>query len=132
MGRRFLLLVLASAVGVALGRNSTIDPAGTCLWYGKCGDNPDFTGGTHILNCYDTSKGYPATVEDVKNLEEVCPHFVEDFGPHDPENNPWNLCCDYTQINDIVVNFALPESILERCPHCMNNFRKNFCDLTCR
>lgn len=128
-----IFLFLSLACSVALARNSTLDPNGTCIWYGKCGDNPDFPpGGTHALNCVDNSKGYPAAESEVRDLEKVCPHFVEDFGEWDETNNPWMLCCDYTQIADIVTNFALPESILERCPHCMNNFRKNFCDLTCR
>ena len=29
-------------------------------------------------------------------------------------------------------NFNLPEAVLARCPTCLANFRKNFCDLTCR
>ncbi len=28
--------------------------------------------------------------------------------------------------------FVYPESMLGRCPSCLYNFKKNFCDLTCR
>ena len=36
------------------------------------------------------------------------------------------------QIADMEENFNLPEAVLARCPTCLANFRKNFCDLTCR
>jgi hypothetical protein len=36
------------------------------------------------------------------------------------------------QIDDMAKNFKLPEAILGRCPTCLANFRRNFCDLTCR
>ena len=36
------------------------------------------------------------------------------------------------QIGDMEENFNLPEAVLARCPTCLANFRKNFCDMTCR
>ena len=62
-------------------------------------------------------------------LKYYCPHFVEDFGPDEDE---WLVCCNSDQVNDIKANFDLPIELLGRCPACLYNFRKNFCDLTCR
>ena len=36
------------------------------------------------------------------------------------------------QIGDMEENFKVPDAMLARCPTCLANFRKNFCDMTCR
>ena len=36
------------------------------------------------------------------------------------------------QLQDLKNNFKLAGALLGRCPTCMSNFRKNFCDMTCR
>ena len=38
----------------------------------------------------------------------------------------------FSQIEDMQTQFVYPESMLGRCPSCLYNFKKNFCDLTCR
>ena len=107
------------------------DPSGHCIWYGECGNNKFLQEDTlHIWNCFYDGKGKKLqTASYYDKLLSACPHFVDDFGP-DPSQ--WELCCNEDQIDALYDNFVLPESILARCPTCLNNFKKQFCDLTCR
>ncbi len=105
------------------------DPAGHCVWYGECG-NPDADDTFHILNCPYDGPGKPlGNAEYLDKLAYSCPHFYNDLGP-DP--NQWPLCCEINQVDALYENFVLPESLLVRCPTCLDNFKKQFCDLTCR
>jgi Niemann-Pick C1 protein len=105
------------------------DPEGHCIWYGRCGPNPNLDNDALWLNCLYEGEAKPATSEDISRLLQECPHFAEDFPPAE---QGWVTCCSSDQITDIAVNFDIPEGILNRCPSCLANFRKNFCDLTCR
>ena len=55
---------------------------------------------------------------------------MEEVG--DQENGVLSVCCSSEQIQDMTSNFVMTEALLSRCPTCLNNFKKNFCDLTCR
>ena len=92
-----------------------------CVWYGKCGRDPKFGDDRHVLNCVYDGPAKEASKNDLETLREICPHLAE-FS---------SLCCSSQQIRDMAENFALPSAVLERCPTCLANFRKNFCDLTC-
>ncbi|TRY76439.1 hypothetical protein TCAL_00054 [Tigriopus californicus] len=97
-----------------------------CVWYGKCGRDPDFGDDRHALNCYNPGPAPSTSLSDLTLLYEVCPHFATEFAEGDV-----NFCCDRQQILDMQDNFNLPGAILARCPTCLANFKRNFCDLTC-
>ena len=118
------LILLLIFCGIA---NSAKNAEGQCIWFGKCGKDPKFNDNRHILNCLYRGAPKIAKTQDVQKLKAICPHLIEEFG-----ENELNLCCDSEQIEDLVENMALPSAVLERCPTCLANFRKNFCDLTCR
>ena len=106
------------------------DGEGHCIWYDACGWDPDYAGNDpskiHFLNCHYTGPAKPATEEMREILAETCPHLYEGGQPQD-------LCCSKRQLNDLKTNFVTPQLIIEpECPTCYYNFKKNFCDLTCR
>ena len=103
---------------------------GHCIWYDACGWDPDYVGNdpslVHYLNCHYTGPAKPATGEMLEILAEACPHLYEGGAPQ-------NLCCSKRQLMDLKTNFVTPQQIIEPvCPTCYYNFKKNFCDLTCR
>ena len=96
-----------------------------CVWYGKCGQDPAWgQDGRHILNCLYRGPPKPATPLQLQQVAEACPHLSRDA-------DAAGLCCDSAQLDDLIQNFQLPSAVLARCPTCMDNFRKTFCDLTC-
>merc|ERR1719264_1271763 len=119
----FFVVILAAAA------NATSGDAHHCVWYGRCGRDPKFGDERHILNCLYEGPPKRAPAADVDKMRGVCPHLVEEFA--DADGN-LDLCCDSEQIGDMEENFNLPEAVLARCPTCLANFRKNFCDMTCR
>lgn len=102
-----------------------------CIWWDTSPFiNPNFPQEQRFLPYYDDNPARRLEPgETLDKLLSACPHFATDLGP--PEDG-WNVCCSPRQIEDVVINFVLPESVLDRCPACLDNFRKNFCDLTCR
>lgn len=100
---------------------SSVSGEGKCVWYGKCGPDPEFGDDRHILNCAYDGPAQAAGPEALELLSSVCPH-LSSFS---------SLCCDLEQLRDMETSLTLPSAILARCPTCMANFRKNFCDLTC-
>eukprot|EP00095_Tigriopus_kingsejongensis_P012689 maker-scaffold22_size673200-snap-gene-4.23 protein:Tk12689 transcript:maker-scaffold22_size673200-snap-gene-4.23-mRNA-1 annotation:"niemann-pick c1 protein isoform x3" len=105
-----LFYVLARALPVALG--------GQCLWYDECGIDP---GTGKNLNCqYDgLPKPLPADIRVV--LDEHCPYY----------ENTELFCCSPTQVQNMVNGFGVIASLLGRCPSCLHNFKKAFCDMSC-
>ena len=106
------------------------DDEGHCVWYDACGWDPDYAGNDpskiHYLNCHYTGPAKPATEEMLELLAETCPHLYEG-------GQPQALCCSKRQLMDLKTNFVTPQQIIEPiCPTCYYNFKKNFCDLTCR
>ncbi len=133
-----VLLLLASSaaasIGVGVGGSGGGDGGGGggghCVWYGVCGEDPDEEAAHRKLNCKYDGRAKVASDEDAETLAEACPHLAEELS--DPADGSVRLCCDSRQLGDLKRAFALPESLLGRCPACLANFRKNFCDLTCR
>ena len=126
-----LWLALASA---ATAFSPTPAPSsrggGHCVWYGVCGEDPDVDMDHRKLNCLYSGPAKRAPDLDASLLAEACPHLARELA--DPVDGSVSLCCDTTQLQDLKRAFALPESLLGRCPACLANFRKNFCDMTCR
>ena len=101
---------------------------GMCLWYGNCGPNP-ISPTNECLNCYAGKSGKPPKplldADSKTQLFEACPHFREEYG-EDPK-----VCCTPRQIKDMNKKFGIARQLLNSCPTCFLNFRKNFCASTC-
>jgi len=101
---------------------------GQCVWYDKCGTDPDYpaSDSKHTLNCAYDGPPKAAISEQVEILRDICPHLIPQDG-----SNP-DLCCSLSQLRDIKENFALTNGLMgQTCPTCYYNFRKTFCDVTC-
>ena len=120
--RWMIIAVLFSFLAYAQGDE------GMCLWYGNCGPNP-MSQTNECLNCYAGKSGKPPkTLLDADSktqLFEACPHFREEYG-EDPK-----VCCTPRQIKDMNKKFGIARQLLNSCPTCFLNFRKNFCASTC-
>ena len=93
-----------------------------CVWYDKCGDDPDYGDGLHGLNC--VYNGPPIKINDSEVrilLQEACPHLVD-------QNE---FCCSKGQIQTFIEQNELPTKVLGRCPTCLYNFKRVFCDMMC-
>ncbi|GIY70533.1 NPC intracellular cholesterol transporter 1 [Caerostris darwini] len=92
---------------------------GHCLMHGFCGEN-DFGDATCSYN------GTAKLLEDEEALEtlrEICPEIMH-------ETNI--LCCSPEQITQLQKNLEIAATLgLARCPSCLSNFRKNFCQFAC-
>jgi len=118
-----LLLLWLAAAGVSVSAVAA-DGSGHCVLYDVCGQDPSAKDQPHrLLNCLYDGPAKKASEEDKQLLSDVCPHLMQD---------DLRLCCSTRQLKDLKQNFILPENLLGRCPACLANFRKNFCDLTCR
>ena len=42
-----------------------------------------------------------------------------------------NTCCDTTQLHTLDSNINLAANFLKRCPSCLDNLVKHFCEFTC-
>jgi hypothetical protein len=121
------------AVLILLGSTTlsgAFDPEGAhCVWYGVCGPDPTLppaTAARHCLNCKYEGSANLLPLEYESILDEACPHLRNDLG------GDLRLCCSPQQLLDLKNNFEIANAFLGRCPTCMYNFRKNFCDMTCR
>ncbi|XP_050509749.1 NPC intracellular cholesterol transporter 1-like isoform X4 [Diabrotica virgifera virgifera] len=91
---------------------------GQCIWYGACYEDPN-TGTTK--NCY--YDGPPKKLVDeeaIAILKKRCPDL-----------SPEATCCGPDQLQILEQNMALPQTLLSRCPPCMENFLKTVCHMTC-
>lgn len=97
------------------------DNEGHCIWYGQC--YTDEMG--RLKNCPYTGPAKPLekTYQDI--LLKNCPHFA------DADGKILNTCCDTEQVTTLDENLKLAENFLARCPSCMNNLAKTFCEMTC-
>ncbi|XP_021950793.1 NPC intracellular cholesterol transporter 1 isoform X2 [Folsomia candida] len=93
----------------------------TCIMRGHCGPSPSDPSQT--LNCLYTGPPLPLETGPLEKLQSACPELVAREGA--------NLCCDGDQVDDLVNNLVLPQSIVGRCPGCYHNFRLAFCELAC-
>ena len=125
MSPLFILLVCLAGLGSLA---EAYDSQGHCVWYDVCGKdpNPPNAYNAHCLNCAYDGPAKQLAPEFEKILDEACPHIRKDLG------DDLRLCCSPAQLNDLLNNFNMAKVFLERCPTCFYNFRKNFCDMTCR
>ncbi|KAF7992769.1 hypothetical protein HCN44_005113 [Aphidius gifuensis] len=94
---------------------------GHCIWYGQC--YKDERGNAKY--CPYTGPAKQLDNESHQLLKKNCPHLIDDA-----ENNT-KACCDIEQLKTLVAGLKLAESFIARCPSCMNNFVKTFCEMTC-
>ena len=100
---------------------------GHCVWYGVCGPDPSLSRkDSHCLNCHNETEAQLLDADYESILDEACPHLRKDL------DGDLRLCCSPQQLRDLSSNFKMAGAFLGRCPTCMYNFRKNFCDMTCR
>ncbi|KAL2715871.1 NPC intracellular cholesterol transporter 1 isoform X2 [Vespula squamosa] len=92
-----------------------------CIWYGECYKDSY----THIKNCHYIGPAKPLDKEGQKLLAEQCPHLITDI------NKETNTCCDIKQLQTLKKNIKLAANFLKRCPSCLDNLSKHFCEFTC-
>lgn len=98
----------------------TCEENGHCIWYGEC-----YTDGLHKKNCPYDGVAKPLDSEGQKLLAKHCPHLLVNNG------SAINTCCDVNQLVTIDTNIQLASNFLKRCPSCLDNLAKHFCDFTC-
>ncbi|KAG7205223.1 hypothetical protein KM043_018307 [Ampulex compressa] len=94
---------------------------GHCIWYGECYTDEML----HKKNCPYTGPPKPLDFKGQELLAKNCPHLVQDSG------NGIITCCDTNQLSTLDVNIKLASNFLKRCPSCLDNLAKHFCDFTC-
>lgn len=99
----------------------TCEENGHCVWYGEC--YTDFA--LHKKNCPYDGPAKPLDSEGQKILARLCPHLMVDNG------NGVSTCCDGNQLVTLDTNIKLASNFLKRCPSCLDNLVKHFCDFTC-
>lgn len=92
-----------------------------CIWYGECYTD----GALHKKNCLYNGPAKPLSSEGQKLLAKHCPHLLVDDG------KGINTCCDANQLITLDANIKLAANFLKRCPSCLDNLAKHFCDFTC-
>ncbi|XP_056644165.1 NPC intracellular cholesterol transporter 1-like isoform X3 [Diorhabda sublineata] len=98
------------------GRRKEVE--GHCIWYGQCYEDPD---DGMMKNCF--YNGTAKALQDesaIAILKKRCPDLSPDA-----------VCCAVDQLKSFEANMALPQTLLSRCPSCMNNFLKTVCHMTC-
>ncbi|XP_050509778.1 NPC intracellular cholesterol transporter 1 isoform X3 [Diabrotica virgifera virgifera] len=93
------------------------DAGGHCIWYGVCYTDEDGLS----KNCVYNGTAKPLNDTDaISILKRRCPYISPDA-----------TCCDAEQLQLLDSNLQQAQSLLSRCPSCMNNFVKTFCHFTC-
>ncbi|XP_017762316.1 PREDICTED: Niemann-Pick C1 protein isoform X5 [Eufriesea mexicana] len=102
---------------------STVSAAedGHCIWYGECYTDMMM----HKKNCPYTGPPKLLDIDGQKLLAKNCPHLMIDSG------NGINTCCDTNQLKTMDANIKLAANFLKRCPSCLDNLVKHFCEFTC-
>ncbi|XP_076647922.1 Niemann-Pick type C-1a isoform X2 [Halictus rubicundus] len=94
---------------------------GQCVWYGEC-----FTDlFMHKKNCPYSGPPKLLDFDGQKLLAKNCPHLVQDSG------NGIRTCCNTTQLETMDANIKLAANFISRCPSCLDNLVKHFCEFTC-
>ncbi|KAL6430199.1 hypothetical protein ACFW04_007740 [Cataglyphis niger] len=79
----------------------------------------------HKKYCVYDGPAKPLNSEGQKLLAKNCPHLLVDNG------KGINTCCDMNQLITMNANLKLASNFLKRCPSCLDNLAKHFCDYTC-
>ncbi|XP_015181886.1 PREDICTED: Niemann-Pick C1 protein isoform X2 [Polistes dominula] len=117
LGSTFFILISLSWIACVVNSADTDH----CIWHGQCYKDAS----THIKNCHYTGPALPLDEEGQKLLAEQCPHLITDL------NKPTNTCCDVKQLETLKQNIKLAANFLKRCPSCLDNLSKHFCEFTC-
>jgi Niemann-Pick C1 protein len=122
------LLILTLGLISLCSLSQAYESKGHCVWYDVCGPDPELSSPSnpHCLNCHYEGQAKKLDQEFEYLVKEACPHLFDDL------EGDLTLCCSPAQLKDLVSNFQMANNFLGRCPTCMYNFRKNFCDMTCR
>lgn len=64
-------------------------------------------------------------------LRDACPHLLIEHGDNGLESNKIALCCAKGQVENFIAQNELPSAVLGRCPTCLYNFKRIFCDMMC-
>ncbi|XP_029162853.1 NPC intracellular cholesterol transporter 1 isoform X4 [Nylanderia fulva] len=110
-----LLLTLSSLASLVAS-----DENGHCIWYGEC-----YKDSVHKKNCIYDGPPKPLSSDGQKLLAKNCPHLLVDDG------KGINTCCNASQLVTLDTNINLAANFLKRCPSCLDNLVKHFCDFTC-
>nr|XP_034176148.1 NPC intracellular cholesterol transporter 1 isoform X4 [Osmia lignaria] len=94
---------------------------GHCIWYGECYQDEMM----HKKNCHYIGPPKPLDNEGQKILAKNCHHLINDSG------NGINTCCDTNQLQTMDLNIKLAANFISRCPSCLDNLVKHFCEFTC-
>ncbi|XP_015908024.1 NPC intracellular cholesterol transporter 1 isoform X1 [Parasteatoda tepidariorum] len=104
---------------IFLSLNCVNEVQSDCVMNDFCGEN-DFGDATCSYN------GTAKLLDDEESLEilkEICPEMLR-------ETN--YLCCSPSQISQLKNNLEIAATLgLSRCPSCLVNFKKNFCQFAC-
>ncbi|XP_011630043.1 NPC intracellular cholesterol transporter 1-like [Pogonomyrmex barbatus] len=111
-----LLLALLSIASPVVGEKN-----GHCIWYGNCYTDAAL----HTKYCPYDGPAKPLDSDGQKLLFKLCPHLLVD------EGKGINTCCDTKQLLILNENIKLASNFLKRCPSCLDNLQKHFCDFTC-
>ncbi|XP_015594576.1 NPC intracellular cholesterol transporter 1 isoform X2 [Cephus cinctus] len=95
---------------------------GHCIWYGQCYVDPVLQ---HKKNCVYNGTAKVLDTEGQILLHKLCPHLLTDSG------DGVRTCCDVEQLKTLDANIKLASNFLKRCPSCLNNLQKHFCEFTC-
>ncbi|XP_043265268.1 NPC intracellular cholesterol transporter 1 isoform X2 [Colletes gigas] len=94
---------------------------GHCIWYGECYTDPFM----HKKNCPYNGPAKPLDLIGQELLSKNCPHLFKDSG------NGITTCCDTKQLTTMDANVKLAANFISRCPSCLDNLVKHFCEFTC-
>ncbi|XP_033357114.1 NPC intracellular cholesterol transporter 1 isoform X6 [Bombus vosnesenskii] len=119
MSRLNVIIFVLGAWNLINAVSATQD--GQCIWYGECYTDIYM----HKKNCPYTGPPKLLDNEGQKLLAKNCPHLMIDSG------NGINTCCDTNQLKTMDQNIKLASNFLNRCPSCLDNLVKHFCEFTC-
>ncbi|XP_033197932.1 Niemann-Pick type C-1a isoform X3 [Bombus vancouverensis nearcticus] len=119
MSRLNVIIFVLGAWNLINAVSATQD--GQCIWYGECYADIYM----HKKNCPYTGPPKLLDNEGQKLLAKNCPHLMIDSG------NGINTCCDTNQLKTMDQNIKLASNFLNRCPSCLDNLVKHFCEFTC-
>ncbi|KAK0166490.1 hypothetical protein PV328_004905 [Microctonus aethiopoides] len=112
-----LCLALLSSVSTV----ASAEDDGHCVWYGECNEDAN----THRQNCFYTGPAKTLDPVGLKILSRRCPHLMHNNG------QDTKTCCSTPQLEALDNNLGMVANFLARCPSCLDNLIKHYCEFTC-
>lgn len=98
---------------------------GKCMFKDTCETKSNLVGDVNVP-CLESHDPHKIDEESLSTLRSICPDLFES-----EDDDPY-LCCDADQVYELEQSFAIPRQLgLDQCPSCSQNWRSNFCQLTC-